>query len=783
LYAEHHPFPAPHQVVSLVLGPVANSTQKQSPVFQADILTAQSLSPLKEYHFDAAHYHNESAAYHDQVSEYYDSAAEYHDNAVQYHDSQAKFHRVQFLSPIASYFSNSSESLLEPLLHRAMQESVTGSIHGSPDLPGTEARLSTSSTLRPASIMSATDPQHAALPVARDFAQPVAQGSNTSEAAPTGHPIKWIIRAKTPSFSSDSEQDVYNGPSVSMNADKGWEPDVKKVKKKSKAGSSRQGSSSSTASTVKRLSAIVPQPGLQVPSFGIKGTHSRTTSGISGLSRITTAPGVTGGTGTTGYLDQDELMTRMLNPAQQVRNAENHVKAMREALAKAFKDREDAEDRTAVAEALLKSSLASRANERGETVLMEKYRLTEEKLNVSQALLEKSRERNVEYEDRMLRSEALVQKMADKMKVGVPAIVNSADAEVAEIQSRLKEAIERAEKAEQRFKDAEAGSDGDHTQGYKDAIGRAEIAEKRAQAAEELQEKDRLWTVDADERAVNAENCAIELRAELTRSQNIIGDHQILLMRARSRAEKAEQDLKDAESELEAFENRAIEYEKEVYEFRAKFHSLKRYTDKLQDHHNGREKEYMACNDEWKSREEDFVNQATELKRWGDEGVARSKEEIKKLEEKVEEMAHDKDLIVKTFADAIAKIQKAGKVMSQEDVDNLIEWVAKSPELKKGKELGDSVAVTREKARRTLEGLALTPSLDTEGTLQFEGPKMEAAPVASPSAAVSPAKSNKSEDEEAVLAKQMAAVQREDGVLRLPGMSKGRWYNMNKTPK
>ena len=744
---------------------------------RADLLIARSLSPLKEYHFDAAHYHNESAAYHDSVSEYYDTAAEYHDNAVQYHDSQAKFHRVQFLSPIASYFPNSSESLLEPLIPRAMQESVAGSIHGSPNLPGAEARLSTSSTLRPASTMSATDPDHASLPVTRDFAQSVAQGSNTSEVATSDRPIKWIIRAKTPSFSSDSEQDIYNGPSVSMNADKGWEPDVKKVKKKSKARSSRQGSSSSAASTVKRLSATVPQPGLQVPSFDTNGTHSRTSSGISGLSRITTASGVTGSTGATDYLDQDELMTRMLNPAQQVRNAENHVKSMREALAKAFKDREDAEDRTAVAEAQLKSSLALRANERGESVLMEKYRLTEEKLNVSQALLEKSRERNVEYEDRMLRSEALVQKMADKIKMGVPAIVNSANVEVAEIQKRLEESMERAENAEQRLKDAQAGLD--PTQSYKDAIERAEIAEKRAQTAEELQEKDRLWTVDADERAVTAENRAIELRAELAHSQNIIADHQILLMRARSRAEKAEQDLKDAESELEAFENRAIEYEKEAYEFKTKFHSLKRYTDKLQEHHNEREKEYMACNEEWKSREEDFVKQATELKRWADEGVAKGNEEVKKLEEKVEEMTHDKALIVKTFADAIAKMQKAGKVMDQEEIDRLLEWAAKSPELKKGKEVSDSVAVVREKARRTLEGLAFTPSLESGA---FKGPsstctrevEAEQDRRVSKEAQTSPIEVGASPESQSRL---------QLGVARLPACSKGAWYGKMRTPK
>jgi hypothetical protein len=713
------------------------------------------------------------------VSEYFDSAAEYHDNAVEYHDSRAKFHRVQFFSPVASYFPLSSESLLEPLLPRTMQESVEGSIHGSPDLPGAEARLSSSSTLRAASIMSATDPEHAALPVTRDFALPVAQGSNPTESAPNP-PIKWILRAKTPSFSSDSEQEVYNGPSVFMNADKGWEPDVKKVKKKSKAGSSRQGSSSSTASTVKHVSRPVPQPGLQVPSFDTKGTHSRTSSGISGLSRITTASGVTGGTGTTGYLDQDELMTRMLNPEQQVRNAENHVKAMREALGKAFKDRENAEDRTAVAEGQLKSSLALRANERHEGVLMEKYRLTEEKLNVSQALLEKSRERNVEYEDRMLRSEALVQRMADRVKIGVPAIVNSANTEVAEIHDLLHEATERAEKAEQRLKEAEAGLDGDHTQSYKDAIERAEIAEKRAQTAEELQEKDRVWTVNADERAVNAENRATELRAELVRSQNIIADHQILLMRARSHAEKSEKDVKDAESELEAFENRAIEFEKEAYEFKTKYQRLKRYTDKLQEHHNEREKEYMACNEEWKSREEDFVKQIVELKRWGDEGVAKSKEEIKKMEEMVEEMVHDKQLIVTTFGDAITKMQQAGKLMGSEELEQLIAWANKEPAEKKGKE---TVAITREKARRTLEGLAFTPSLDTEAAAQFEGPRMEIAPVAPPSATVSPTKSQKSDDEEAVLRKQMAAVQKEEGVLRLPGMSRGAWWGMNKTPK
>jgi hypothetical protein len=757
----------PHPAVSLsVPEPLVDST-RNNLLHYADILTARSASPLKEYHFDAAHYHNESAAYHDTLSEYFDSAAEYHDNAVEYHQNQAKFHRVQFLSPVASYFPNSSESLLEPLLPRTMPESVAGSIHGSPDLPGAEARLSSSSTLRPTSTMSATDPEHAGLPVTRDIAQPVAQSSNNSEAAPTGRPIKWIIRAKTPSFSSDSEQDVYNGPSVFMNADKGWEPDIKKIKKKSKAGSSRRGSSSSTASTVKHASLAVPQPGLQVPSLDTNGTHSRISSGICGLSRITTASGAIGGTGPTGYLHQDELMTRMLNPEQQVRNAENHVKAMREALAKAFKDRKDAEDRTAVAEAQLKSSLALRTNERGESVLMEKCRLTEEKLNISQALLKKSRERNVEYEDRMLRSEALVQKMADKIKAGATALVNSANFEVADIQSLLNEAVERAEKAEQHLKDAQVGLD--PTQPYKDAIQRAEIAEKRAQTAEELQEKDRLWTVDADERAANAENRATELRAELAHSQNIIADHQILLMRARSRAERVEQDLKDAESELEAFENRAIEFEKEAYEFKAKFQSLKRYMDKLQEHHNAREKEYMACNEEWKSREEDFVKQVVELKCWVDEGVAKGHEEVKKLEEKVEEMVHDKALIIKKFADAIANLQKAGKVMGNEELEQLITWASKEPAEKKGKE---SVAITREKARRTLEGLAITPSLES-GTFE----------IASSSSAKAQAEELNVSKETQTSPVEGGERQLQMGVARLPMCGKGRWYAMVKTAK
>lgn len=650
-----------------------------------------------------------------------------------------------------------------------MPESVAGSIHGSPDLPGAEARLSNSSTLRPASTMSATDPEHAGLPVTRDFAQPVAQSSNKSEAASTDRPIKWIVRAKTPSFSSDSEQDIYNGPSVFMNSDKGWEPDIKKVKKKSKARSSHRGSSSSTASTVKHASRAVPQPGLQVPSFDTNDAHSRTSSGISGLSRITATSSATGGTSPTGYLIQDELMTRMLNPEQQVRNAENHVKAMREALAKAFKDCEDAEDRTAVAEAQLKSSLALRANERGESVLMEKFRLTEEKLSISQALLEKSRERTVEYEGRMLTSEALVQKMAEKINAGVPVIVNSASFEVAETQSRLNHATERAEKAEQLLKDMKAGLEGAHTKSYKVAIERAESAEKRAQTAEELQEKDRLCTVDAGERAVNAENRATELRAELARSQNITADHQILLMRARSRAEKAEQDLKDAESELEAFESRAIEFEKEAYEFKTKFQSLKRYTDKLQEHHNEREKEYVAYNEEWKSREDGFVKQISELRRCGNEGVAKSHEEVKKLEEMVEEMVHDKMLIIKKFADAIANMQKAGKVIGNEELEQLITWANKAHAEKKGKE---SVAITREKARRTLEGLAITPSLESGA---FE--------IASSSAA-------KVQAEEFNVSKETQTSPVEGGerqlqmcVARLPKCGKGKWYTMVKAAK
>jgi hypothetical protein len=741
-------------------------------------LTARSPLPLLEYHYSAAHYHHNSAAYHDNVLEYHDSAAEYHDNAVEYHDSRAKFHRVQFLSPVASFFPLSAESLLEPLLPSTMQESVAGSIHGSPDLPGAEPRLSDSSTLRTASNMSAADAQGGARPVTRDFALPVAEGSNTTEAAPNA-PIKWILRAKTPSFSSDSEAEVYNGKSVFMNTDKGWEPDVKKVKKKGKAGSSRQGSSSSTASTVKHVSGPVPQSGLQVPSIDAKGTHSRTSSGISGLSRITTASGFTGGAGTTGYFDQNELMTRMLNPEQQVRNAENHVKAMREALAKAFKDREDAEDRTAVAEAQLKSSLALRSNERGESVLMEKFRLTEEKFNVSQALLEISRERNIEYEDRSLRAEALVQRMADKVKTGVPAIVNSANFEVAEIQNRLDKATERAEKAEQQLKDADAGLKGDRTQSYKDAIERAEIAEKRAQNAEELQEKDRLWTVDADERAVNAENRATELHAELARSQNVIADHQILLMRARSRAEKSEQDLQDAESELEAFENRAIEFEKEAYEFKNKFTHLKRYTDKLQEYHNEREKEYMVCNEEWKSREDDYLNQAVELKCWGDEGVAKNKDDIKNLEEMIEEMTHDKDLIVSTFAAAITKMSQTGKLMGKDEMERLVDWASKSPSLKKGKELGDSVAVVREKARRTLEGQAFTPSLESNA---FEGASSTALKNFQAAEEVRASKETQTSPVEGGVSPGGQS-RLQLGVARLPACGKGAWYAKMKVAK
>ncbi len=720
------------------------------------LLAARSPSPLHEYHLDAAHYHNESAAYHDRVSEYFDSGAEYHDKAVEYHDSQARFHRVQFESPVASYFPVSSEILLEPLIPITMQKSMAGSLQGSSDLPEAEARLSSSSTLRPSSMMSATDPKHSSLPVARDFALPVAHGTNPTEAEPNGRPIKWILRAKTPSFSSDSEAETYNGPSVFMNGDKGWEPDVKKAKKKSKAGSSCQGSSSSNTSTVKHASSAAAGSGLQVPSFGTQGTHSRTSSGISGLSRITAASGVTEGS------DQDELVTRMLEAEQQVRNAENHVKAMREALAKAFKEREDAEDRTAVAEAQLKSSLALWTNERSETGLMEKFRLTEEKLNVSQALLEKSRERNVEYEERYLKAEGLVQKMTDKVKIGVPAIVHSANADVAEIQVRLNEATQRAVKAEKQLKKAIAELEGDLAQSYRNAVERAEIAEKRAQTAEEHQEKDRLWAVNADERAINAESRVTELRAELVRSHNVIADHQILLMRATSRAEKAEQDLKDAEDELKAFENRTLEYERVAFEFKTKYSSLKRYTDKLQDHHNEREKEYMACNADWTTREADF---------------AKTKEEMKKLEDVNQEMGHDKQLIITSFANAITQMKESRKMMSQEEIDRLVEWAAKSPESKKGKDASNqSIAVVREKARRNLEGLPFTPSLEVEQAT-FAGPAMEVPTVSPVSSPASPS------DEEAVLRKQMAAVQTADGVLRLPPMSRGAWYQMNKTPK
>jgi len=752
---------------------------------------------LQEYHYNAAHYHNNSAAYHDEASQLFDSAAEYHNNAVEYHHSEAKYHRVRFLSPLASYFPDSGK----------MQESVAGSVHGSPDIQGDEARLSTTSTLRPSS-MSATDPKHASIPTAGDNAQPATESTNATQATDTGRPIKWIIRAKTPSFSSDSETEVYNGLSVHMNADKGWKPDVKRVKKKkSKSACSHPRSTSSDTSTVKHISAPISGSGLQVPSFdtqdnhsrsssansGLKvptananGTHSRTSSGISGLSRITTASGVTGDIATTGFLDQDELMTRMLNPQQQVRNAENHVKAMREALAKAYRDREDAEDRAAVAEALLKSSLELRVNDFGDNALMEKFRLTDEKLNVSQALLDKSRERNVEYEDRMIRAERLVQRMADKVKLGVPAILNSANADVAEIQGRLIEAVERAEKAENTLKETIAGLEGDRTQAYREAIKRAEIAEKRAQTAEELQEKDRLWTVDADERAVHAEEHAFELLAQLARANRNLAEHQIPLTRAISRAEKAEQDLKDAESELEAFENHAVEFEKEAYEYKIKFNSLKGYTDKLQEHHNEREKEYMACNEEWKNREDDFVKQTMELKLCGDEGVSKYKGEIKKLDETIQDMHHDKELILSTLTTTINMLNHAGKVMEQEQVDGLVEWAAKSPGSKKGKEVSDSVAVTREKARRTLEGQAFTPSLDSGAfdNAPIVVPKVAAlSSSAPPFIAISPTNLQGTDAEDALLAKQLAVLQGEDGVLKLPQMSGLRWYHMNKTPK
>jgi hypothetical protein len=71
----------------------------------------------------------------------------------------------------------------------------------------------------------------------------------------------------------------------------------------------------------------------------------------------------------------------------------------------------------------------------------------------------------------------------------------------------------------------------------------------------------------------------------------------------------------------------------------------------------------------------------------------------------------------------------------------------------------------------------------------FEGPSMNGPKVSaasnseSPSVLVSPARSRNSEDEEAVLCKQMAAVQTTEGVLRVPRMSRLAWYNMNKTPK
>jgi hypothetical protein len=579
-----------------------------------------------------------------------------------------------------------------------MQRSVAGSLHNSPD---------------PEIIVpKSTDSNNPVLPdnMSASSGRTAIPDSSANEAGGTPNVVtKFIIRAKTPSFSSDSEggrPEVYHGRSVSMNADKGWEPDVKRLSK-SKDKSSRGGSSVDVSATgFKPVFGPVPLPGFKASTLKVPNvSHSRTGSGGSGVTGNTIGTGISGGTTTSGYLDQDELMQRMMGPEQQLKNAENHVKAMQDALKKAFDDRKEAEKRTAVAEdarkeaekrtavaeALLKSSLALRANERGESVLLQKYKKTEEDLAICQALLEKSRERAVEVEDRALNAEILIKQMGDNAEGSMKTLIHAGQRELRKYMQLYNVEKERAEKAEA------------------------------------LQEEDRKWTVDADERAVFAEEKTAEVTKQLQVAKKVIDQLRVNLNTANSRADKFKKDFNEAEAELESFEQCSQDTEEVTRRVKAQLKKLQEKYNALKKHAATREAEYMACNAGWEAKEADYAAMDAQWKIFGDECTAAAKAEHEKQEEDIEEIIHDRNLIIKTFANRLEQLRIQQRVMNEEELENLVAWAKKEPKMKKGKEVStaESIAVSREKARRQLEGLAFTPSLDVVEEATFDGPRMD----------------------------------------------------------
>lgn len=616
---------------------------------------------------------------------------EYHKEAAEYYEEAARYHRVQFNSPVATYFpisaENSTEGSQTPL---AMETSITGST------PGNHNQETVVS--QPAGPIS---------PVAQD-----------NMSASSGHTVvpeillpksfegfppkpKVIIRAKTPSFSSDSEDgrpEVYHGRSVSMNIDKGWEPDVRRMSRSNEKSSHGVSSVDSSTGSKPVFGTSAPPSltarTLQVPDFT---SHSRTASGNSAVTGDTTRTGPSGSTGTTAFLDQDELMERMLCPEQQVKNAENHVKAMQEALQKAFDDRKEAEKCTAVAEALLKSSLALRANERGETVLMELLRMAEEDLAVSQALLEKSRERAVASEERAINAEILVQRIGDNAEGSIKTLLHAAKQEARRYQDLYEEEKERAEKAEA------------------------------------LQEEDRKWTVDADERAVFAEDKAAEVSKQLHAAHELVDELQVQLTRANWLAEKFKKEAEDAVAELtstiqghmdEADINLGIKNRlKRVY---------KQYNG-LKEHNAACEAEFKACQATWDAKQAQYDAMDAKWQAWGDETTAVRNAEMEQQELDIEEIIYDRNLVIKTFVERIEQMNVEQQIIGLEELSNLVEWAKKEPKMKKGKEVAgscQSIAIGREKARRKLEGLPFTPSLDAvEETETFKDPILEGRPV------------------------------------------------------
>lgn len=568
-----------------------------------------------------------------------------------------------------------------------MQRPTEKSLHSSLDSEMIEPK-STDLDIPEVAHSPSITPLHAAIP----------DGSDEGSTEAPMFNAKFVIRTKTPSFPSDGDvrPEVYYGKSVSLNSDKGWELDVKRNNKVIDRSSRPSCFNDASLNGSNPTFGLVSIPGLQVSDSGSRDSHLGSASGNGGLANNAIRKNNNGGLGTADYLDQDELTERMLGPQQQALVAENYLKSMQEARRKNLDDRKEAENRTAVVEALLRASLGLRANERSESILMQKFLKAEEDLGVCQALLEKSRERAVASEQRALRAEILVQRMAEKNTGSITTLLHETQREAKKYQDLYKEATKRAERAEQRLERAEA-----------------------------LQEEDRKWTVDAEERAVTAEEKAYEITVKFFDAERQIDDLNVKLMKAEAQAENSEKDFKEAKSGLEALEQRVQVSEEGARLVKEKFKGLHQKYAKLLQHHNDREAEYMARNEEWKVREEEYAAKSVEWKQWVDEVIAKGKYDLLRLEEEIGELSHDKNLIISTFMIAMNKMRREGKIIDEDELENLIAWAKKPPSMKKGKEVAASVTVGREKARRKLEGNIFTPSLNAAETAAFEGSGLE----------------------------------------------------------